>query len=228
MDAVIKFDDGTVHTEPLLVTRLHPSARIVLGLPWLRKYYNPTIDWKTMTLAFEGHSCLGATVIPDSKKRNPCFKKVELEEIVDEEFQKPRLTLGLDDPLLLHESEMAEYLYQKTLLTSKSNKGQEKPAQDSVPDMEPMGHDDSSPPKASIDSSCPPNGERTSDIPCTKDTSPETPKLKAPYISLIGAAPFQTLIRQGCEAYVLHIYPSREESEVVGLAASTGSTPSEP
>ena len=32
-----------------LVTKLHPSARIVLGLPWLRET-NPDVDWTNMQL----------------------------------------------------------------------------------------------------------------------------------------------------------------------------------
>src|SRR5882724_11982638 len=36
----------------LLVTKLHPSAPIVLGLPWLRST-NPTIDWSALSLTFK-------------------------------------------------------------------------------------------------------------------------------------------------------------------------------
>jgi len=48
----IVFTDSSTQDLSLLVTKLHPSARIVLGLPWLRST-NPTIDWATLSLTFK-------------------------------------------------------------------------------------------------------------------------------------------------------------------------------
>jgi hypothetical protein len=47
----ILFIDGTIHKVSFLVTRLHPSTSIVLGLPWLRRW-NPNINWRNLTLQF--------------------------------------------------------------------------------------------------------------------------------------------------------------------------------
>jgi transposase InsO family protein len=47
----ILFTDGTTHTETFFVTRTHPTAPVVLGLTWLRRW-NPRIDWDELTLRF--------------------------------------------------------------------------------------------------------------------------------------------------------------------------------
>ena len=49
----ISFADGTIQTVEFLVTRLHPTAPVVLGLPWLRQF-NPEINWTELSLAFGG------------------------------------------------------------------------------------------------------------------------------------------------------------------------------
>jgi len=51
LDTPIRFADDTSHSLSMLVTTLHPSAQVVLGLPWLRTY-NPDIDWSTLSLSF--------------------------------------------------------------------------------------------------------------------------------------------------------------------------------
>jgi len=38
-----------------LITELHPSVKVVLGLRWLQQY-NPVIDWQAMTMTLPGHS----------------------------------------------------------------------------------------------------------------------------------------------------------------------------
>ena len=43
--------DKSTQTLDLLVTQLHLSALIVLGLPWLQST-NPIVDWLNLTLAF--------------------------------------------------------------------------------------------------------------------------------------------------------------------------------
>ena len=47
----VQFVDESTMTLNLLVTQLHPSAPIVLGLPWLWST-NPVMDWLDLTLAF--------------------------------------------------------------------------------------------------------------------------------------------------------------------------------
>src|SRR5882724_2356508 len=48
----VLFADCSTQSLSLLVTKLHPSAPIVLGLPWLRST-NPTIDWSALLLTFK-------------------------------------------------------------------------------------------------------------------------------------------------------------------------------
>src|SRR5882724_1553712 len=48
----ISFADHSTQSISLLVMKLHPSAPIVLGLPWLRST-NPTIDWSALSLTFK-------------------------------------------------------------------------------------------------------------------------------------------------------------------------------
>jgi len=48
----VVFADSSVQDLCLLVMKLHPSASIILGLPWLRNT-NPTINWATLSLTFK-------------------------------------------------------------------------------------------------------------------------------------------------------------------------------
>ena len=48
----ISFEDGTIQMVTFYVTKLHPTAPIVLGLSWLREV-NPIIDWKELTVTFQ-------------------------------------------------------------------------------------------------------------------------------------------------------------------------------
>src|SRR5882672_6649421 len=48
----VAFTDSSMQNLSLLVTKLHPSAPMVFGLPWLRST-NPTIDWSTLSLTFK-------------------------------------------------------------------------------------------------------------------------------------------------------------------------------
>ena len=58
----ISFIDGTIQTVEFLVTRLHPTAPVVLGLPWL-KQFNPDINWSDLSLAFrEGNARISAAL----------------------------------------------------------------------------------------------------------------------------------------------------------------------
>src|SRR6266481_1472970 len=47
----VQFSDESTQELDLLVTKLHPSAPIVLGLPWLQKT-NPVVDWANLSLTF--------------------------------------------------------------------------------------------------------------------------------------------------------------------------------
>ena len=44
--------EGPPHQVDFLITNLHPTARIVLGLPWLQQH-NPDIDWTTGQVKFK-------------------------------------------------------------------------------------------------------------------------------------------------------------------------------
>ncbi|KAG6870809.1 hypothetical protein C0992_012392, partial [Termitomyces sp. T32_za158] len=47
----------------LLVTKLHASAPLILGLPWLRST-NPWINWQSLTLHFKRNANLSRTPVP--------------------------------------------------------------------------------------------------------------------------------------------------------------------
>ncbi|EEB88864.1 hypothetical protein MPER_13114 [Moniliophthora perniciosa FA553] len=170
LDGTITFEDGTVHKEELLITKLHPEAKLVLGLPWLRKY-NPDIDWSELKLSFRNGVKLCASIIKNLDFMQQPQQKVEIEE---EEELRPDygVPLGVGEPLLLHESEWEEYEWQR----NKEKLGKQKQEDESI----------------------------------WKDPRPPDQQ-DSPYISLIGAAPFMTLIQQGCEIYTLRIMPETEE-----------------
>src|SRR5882724_6311239 len=48
----VSFADYSTQSLSLLVMKLHPSAPIVIGLPWLRST-NPTINWSALSLTFK-------------------------------------------------------------------------------------------------------------------------------------------------------------------------------
>src|SRR5882724_5227945 len=48
----ISFSDHLTQSLSLLVMKLHPSALIVLGLPWLQST-NPTVNWSALSLTFK-------------------------------------------------------------------------------------------------------------------------------------------------------------------------------
>src|SRR5882672_3126266 len=48
----VTFTDGSTQNLSLLVTKLHPLAPMVFGLPWLRST-NPMINWSTLSLTFK-------------------------------------------------------------------------------------------------------------------------------------------------------------------------------
>src|SRR5882724_4511618 len=52
VNITVSFADCSTQSLSLLVTKLHPSALIILGLQWLRST-NPTIDWSALSLTFK-------------------------------------------------------------------------------------------------------------------------------------------------------------------------------
>ncbi len=46
----IQFSSGSLMPIDFLITKLHPSSQVVLGLPWLQQT-NPAIDWTTMKVS---------------------------------------------------------------------------------------------------------------------------------------------------------------------------------
>src|SRR6266481_4620802 len=51
VSTTVQFSDKSTQELDLLFTKLHPSAPIVLGLPWLRKT-NLVVDWANLSLTF--------------------------------------------------------------------------------------------------------------------------------------------------------------------------------
>src|SRR6266481_1240918 len=51
VSTTVQFSDKSTQELDLLVTKLHPLAPIVLGLPWLWKT-NPVVDWANLSLTF--------------------------------------------------------------------------------------------------------------------------------------------------------------------------------
>jgi hypothetical protein len=192
LESPLVFSDGSTHMEKFLITRLHPSARIVLGLPWLRKH-NPDIDWSTLQLSFhrEGTRLQGAII------HNIIMgQRVTIEELIEEPIDYGP-TLDLDDPLLLRNEEIDLYYQQKQ--AGITHASEETTSQQTIPVP-----------------------------PSVINKPPESPDLgchnrsTGPYISLIGAAPFMTLIRQGCEVYSLQISPSDPvQAQEAGIMANT-------
>jgi hypothetical protein len=202
------FKDGSVHTEKFLITRLHPAARIVLGLPWLRKH-NPDIDWTMLQLSFqrEGVKLPGAII------HNIAMGRMVTIEDEPEEWEDLGPHLGLNDPLLLHENEVENYYSSLRTMPANSVHPQDPAKPEEKQQME--FHEDNN--NWGKETAAPDHKEAKGiDKPCDPSTEPEKPSREGPYISLIGAAPFMTLVRQGCEVYTLQISPTKdlEESEV--------------
>ena len=58
----ISFADSSIQTVKFLITQLHPMAPVVLGLPWLKEF-NPEINWKDLTLTFQGKERISASLV---------------------------------------------------------------------------------------------------------------------------------------------------------------------
>ncbi|KAG5348739.1 hypothetical protein C0989_008555 [Termitomyces sp. Mn162] len=57
------FADGQQQELRLLVTKLHPSAPIVLGFSWLRST-NPRVDWPSLTLRLDWDNPTNFGLVP--------------------------------------------------------------------------------------------------------------------------------------------------------------------
>ena len=126
----ISFKDGTIQMVEFLVTRLHPTAPIVLGLPWLQKY-NPDINWSDLSLQFRernvkicaamvGDLLQGPNIdkgdFPTNGRPGQVKKKpsVTIEDEIDSDFIVAPVgedlnILGPDDPILVGINEWLLY-----------------------------------------------------------------------------------------------------------------------
>ncbi|KAG6834033.1 hypothetical protein H0H93_012419, partial [Arthromyces matolae] len=227
-----------------LLTRLHPSIPLVLGLPWLRKV-NPEIDWKKMTMTFNGTSTIAAsTILPLHRKSPP----VLIEEIEDEDARKPSKDASTFQPLLryLREGEVVETLeptntpHTTTPIATSTTTNDQPPTPPSPttptkvqrqnPKFPPniprnrirkYRNRSKSPGQTSTDE------ETTSNINLEdiEDSSPG-PKGR-PHVRIIGAAPFANLLRDGVEAFQLHIAPSIPEEQLRAQPAPSKETDKE-
>ncbi|KAG6815275.1 hypothetical protein H0H93_010365, partial [Arthromyces matolae] len=222
----ITLDNDLKFPVNFLLTRLHPSIPLVLGLPWLRKV-NPDIDWRKMTMTFDGTSTIAAsTILPLHRKSPP----VLIEEIEDEDAPKPSKEASTFQPLLrdLREGEVVETLEPTTTInpctTTPTTTTNDQPipqsptkAQRQNPKFPPniprnrvkrYRSRSKSPGRTSTDE------ETTSNINLEdiEDSSPG-PKGR-PHVRIIGAAPFANLLRDGVEAFQLHIAPSIPEEQL--------------
>ena len=95
----ISFANGTIQTVEFLVTRLHPTAPVVLGLLWLRQF-NPEINWTELSLAFGGKTRISAALAGKIEQRG------ELDESTKEEEEEHE---SEDDPILFGINEWLLY-----------------------------------------------------------------------------------------------------------------------
>ncbi|KAG5726354.1 hypothetical protein E4T56_gene18912 [Termitomyces sp. T112] len=65
LETTLTFADGQQQELQLLVTKLHPSAPIVLGFSWLRST-NPRVDWPSLTLCLDRDNPTDSGLVPFS------------------------------------------------------------------------------------------------------------------------------------------------------------------
>ncbi|KAG5333949.1 hypothetical protein C0989_004557 [Termitomyces sp. Mn162] len=63
LETTLTFADGQQQELRLLVTKLHPSAPIVLGFSWLRST-NPRVDWPSLTLCLDRDNPTDSGLVP--------------------------------------------------------------------------------------------------------------------------------------------------------------------
>lgn len=214
----ITFNDGTHHEWSFLITRLDPSATIVLGLPWLR-HFNPEINWRNLTLQFTTEH-LHATKVPiylpdedipiaedmgptattindnQQPKRDPCptVEEVQDDEPIVEPNEDAETLLPPDDPAprARHDGKPPDtHTHPRP---SRKNFTRQKPRQ-----------------------TAPPSHHSPLD-----DLTPDNPD--ATDIRIIGAAPFANLLRDGEEAFELRISPYSEPEHLNGEGSAAEMT----
>ncbi|KAG5349051.1 hypothetical protein C0989_006369 [Termitomyces sp. Mn162] len=63
LETTMTFANGQQQELQLLVTKLHPSAPIILGFSWLRST-NPCIDWPSLTLCLDWDNPTNSRLVP--------------------------------------------------------------------------------------------------------------------------------------------------------------------
>ncbi|KAJ3767479.1 hypothetical protein FB446DRAFT_820249 [Lentinula raphanica] len=185
----VTFEDGTTHLVEFLITKLHPSAPVVLGMPWLWKF-NPTIDWKNLKVSFQHGVQLSAAVTQRLKPNKSCH--MEIIDVEEEEIDQS-LTLGLDDPLLLHVDEWEQYLAEKYHLAK-----------------DPINLFQSSPTTTSPSNYKPDKNFDHQEIHkvSSKQKTQWSDTTGGAKIGLVNAVAFSKLMQEGCETYTLHYKPN--------------------
>lgn len=201
----ICFRDGTEHPVRFLVTQLHSSAPIVLGLPWLQEW-NPDINWRDMTLNFrEFFRGILPLSLPNpedkpsvtSSQRTERSAPVAVEEVPEEEED----TTVPDAPLLPGCGSDAST------------------PQSATPNKSPSANPSPTPSATETPESNPPS--------CCEETPAEDDDSSGPEevreninVRIVGAAPFATLLRDGCTAFTLYMRPADDEpGETLGATA---------
>ena len=225
LSTLVIYANGFRQKIPLLVTPLHPSVQVVLGLSWLRDL-NPVIDWKSLTLAIPSHP-KNLPIVAASRDpadlRSAVMDPVEVEMDVmrylapwripvppiqsnPPKRSKTRRRLDLWQP---PQAEMEENLEQVLPISSVASGAPSEPetglspaspADVSKPTIAPLG--DRPSPSASL--SCPTDETSDSNSTSSHSSTPQGSEAeedqndsptKPPPIRLINAAAFATLLR---------------------------------
>ena len=105
----ISFANGTIQTVEFLVTRLHPTAPIVLRLPWL-KQFNPDINWSNLSLAFrEGTARISAALAENIVQVGNKDESGNALKTEDEEREEAWKGEKMEDPMLLEMNKWLEF-----------------------------------------------------------------------------------------------------------------------
>ena len=206
----ISFPDSSSQSLSLLITQLHPSAPIVLGLPWL-KTTNPTIDWASMSLQFQ--SGTGST-LPTMTTAMSCITTTQdVQSTLPSVFDTiPELhTSSGSHPSIVPGSSAT--ISPPSGILSKPNSSQSQSPIIWLP-TESTCHQSLTPAKTTM-----PSMPTTPTMPTMPAMLPDSlpfpngfatdiRKRDIPRISLVGAAAFKKLIDAGEDIYSFHFTPS--------------------
>ncbi|RDB26468.1 hypothetical protein Hypma_006052 [Hypsizygus marmoreus] len=92
----LRLENNLTYEPRMLVTQLHHSTPIVLGLPWLREA-NPDINWQRMTMSFHRTTSLAAVI---TLKATQSQRATTMEEVEDEDAPPNQNTWDPDQPIL--------------------------------------------------------------------------------------------------------------------------------